>query len=200
MLIRVIIPTVIGGVIGWVTNVLAIKMLFRPTYPIHIPILGIDIQGLLPKRKEEIAISIGETIEEELINIDEILNIIAKDENRKDALMSIKSAITERISKKMPVLIPFVIKESIIAYIEEQIDKEAPGIIEEIIKKLYEKASSDIKIGKMIEEKIRNIDLLQLERITIRIAQKELKHIEILGGILGALIGFLQGLAISFIY
>ena len=82
MMIKILIPAFIGGIIGWITNVLAIKMLFRPVYPVRIPLIGIDLQGLLPKRRAEIAVSIGETVEKELINIDDILKKLSNDENR----------------------------------------------------------------------------------------------------------------------
>ena len=41
----------IGGVIGYITNVLAIKLIFRPIEPIKIPILNFEIIGLIPKEK-----------------------------------------------------------------------------------------------------------------------------------------------------
>lgn len=197
---RIIIPAFIGGVIGWITNVLAIKMLFRPVYPIKIPLTVIYLQGLLPKRRAEIAASVGETVEKELINIDEILEKLSNDENRAIALNTVKMAISDKIGRKMPLLIPVIIKNSIVQYIEEQIDKEAPNLMEGLIKELYEKASKEIEIGKMIEDKINQIDLIKLEEITISIAKKELKHIEILGGILGALIGLFQGIILIFLY
>ncbi len=200
MIMRIIIPAFIGGVIGWITNVLAIKMLFRPVYPIKIPLTGIYLQGLLPKRRAEIAASVGETVEKELINIDEILEKLSNDENRAIALNTVKMAISDKIGRKMPLLIPVIIKNSIVQYIEEQIDKEAPNLMEGLIKELYEKASKEIEIGKMIEDKINQIDLIKLEEITISIAKKELKHIEILGGILGALIGLFQGIILIFLY
>ncbi len=194
MFLRFFIPAFIGGIIGWITNVLAIKMLFRPIYPIHIPIIDYKIQGLLPKRREEIAVSVGLTIEEELIDIDEILEKISNDKNRESALTSIKSAISEKINKKIPILVPFIIRENIVSYIEDQIDKEAPLMIENLVKDLYEKTSKEISIGKMVEDKINQIDLTKLEEITLRLAKRELKHIEILGGILGAIIGLVQGI------
>ena len=46
----------------------------------------------------------------------------------------------------------------------------------------------------MIEEKINAFDLIKIEEITLKIAQRELKHIEVLGGVLGAIIGLLQGI------
>ena len=41
----------IGGVIGYITNVLAIKLIFRPIEPIKIPILNFEIIGLIPKEE-----------------------------------------------------------------------------------------------------------------------------------------------------
>ena len=70
----ILILTIVGGLIGWITNILAIKLLFRPIKPIKIPILNIEILGLIPKRKNEIAANIGEVISNELLSMDDILN------------------------------------------------------------------------------------------------------------------------------
>lgn len=200
MLLKIIVPAIIGGIIGWITNVLAIKMLFRPIYPIHLPLFKLKLQGLLPKRRKEIAVTIGSTIEEELISIDEILKKISDDENQVMVLNIVKTSISDKINKKIPFLIPLPIKESVIRYVEEQIEKEAPDMINGLISGLYEKTSKKIKIGKMVEDRINQIDLIKLEEITLKIAKNELKHIEFLGGVLGALIGLIQGFAIVFFY
>ena len=64
---------VVGGIIGWITNLLAIKMIFRPLKPIKIPLINYELVGLIPKRRREIAASIGEVIETELLSTKEIL-------------------------------------------------------------------------------------------------------------------------------
>ena len=46
--ITILILTIVGGLIGWITNILAIKLLFRPIKPVKIPILNIEILGLIP--------------------------------------------------------------------------------------------------------------------------------------------------------
>ncbi|HHT66442.1 MAG TPA: DUF445 family protein, partial [Clostridiales bacterium] len=52
---------IVGALIGWFTNYLAVKMLFRPIRPWRIPLTKIELQGLIPKRREEIAVTIGAT-------------------------------------------------------------------------------------------------------------------------------------------
>ena len=46
----------------------------------------------------------------------------------------------------------------------------------------------------MIEEKINQLNLKELEELILAIAKKELKHIEYLGGIIGLIIGLFQGI------
>lgn len=61
----------VTGLIGFGTNWLAIKMLFHPRY--KRPILG---QGLIPSRKERIALKLGQSISREIINPHLILDQI----------------------------------------------------------------------------------------------------------------------------
>ncbi|MDR2194966.1 MAG: DUF445 family protein [Treponema sp.] len=68
ILIVWLIPPVIGAVIGYVTNALAIKMLFRPLtekrlWGIRIPFTP----GILPRQRHELAQSIGRMVERELL-------------------------------------------------------------------------------------------------------------------------------------
>ena len=65
---------IVGTFIGWVTNYIAIKLLFRPYNEINI--LGFKLQGVIPKRRKELAENIGKTINAELISIKDITNTI----------------------------------------------------------------------------------------------------------------------------
>ena len=60
---------VIGGLIGLITNSLAIKMLFRPHRAIYIGRFHVPFTpGLIPKEKERIAGAIGEVISKYLLD------------------------------------------------------------------------------------------------------------------------------------
>ena len=61
---------IIGAFIGWITNWLAIKMLFRPRKPIKI--LFITFQGIFPKNKPRIAEKLGTIVQRDLINFYDI--------------------------------------------------------------------------------------------------------------------------------
>ena len=83
-IIRILILAIIGGLIGYITNVIAIKLIFRPINPIKIPILNIEIIGMIPKRKTEIATNIAKVVEEQFISVDEITDNIITEQDGKE--------------------------------------------------------------------------------------------------------------------
>ena len=71
----------VGAVIGYITNDIAIRMLFRPHQPkyfmgIHIPFTP----GIIPKEKSRIAASIGKAVSENLMNREVLEKSLLSDE------------------------------------------------------------------------------------------------------------------------
>lgn len=194
----ILIMAIIGGIIGYVTNKLAIKLIFRPINPIKIPILNIEIIGLIPKRRKEIAIKIGEVIQDEFISLDDILENLISEEDKAKVTKYIKIKVNSIIEEKAT-LIPSYIKSVIKNYIEDIIEKEVSDSIDELGSEVVSKAHERVNIQQIVEEKIDNLDLLELENIILSIASNELKHIELLGLILGFIIGIIQGIITIFI-
>ena len=194
----ILIITIVGGIIGWITNILAIKLLFRPIKPIKIPILNIEILGLIPKRKNEIAANIGEVISNELLSMDDILNQAFNSSNGENFNSYLIDKIKNIINEKLDIIpMPFRVMAS--PYIDEILNNEVPKAVNEISTDLLNKAKENVDIQKIVEEKINELDLEKLEEIIIKVAKKELKHIEILGLVLGAVIGVLQGILVIFL-
>ena len=76
-----IIPVIVGGVIGYITNWIAIKMLFRPHYEKRIFNIPIPFTpGLIPKEKNRIAKSIGEAVGEYLLSPEVVVDALFKNE------------------------------------------------------------------------------------------------------------------------
>lgn len=196
--VTILILTVVGGLIGWITNILAIKLLFRPITPIRIPILNFEILGLIPKRKKEIAANIGEVISNELLSMDDILEQALNNSNSENfnsyIIEKIKGIINEKLN-----IIPMPFRMMASPYIDEILNKEVPSALSEITADLLIKAKENVNIQAIVEEKINELDLDKLEDIIIKVAKKELKHIEILGLVLGSIIGVLQGILVIFL-
>ena len=66
---RAIIAPVVGGVIGYITNDLAIRMLFRPRKAVYIGRFHVPFTpGLIPSQLGRIAQSIGDVVAKQLLN------------------------------------------------------------------------------------------------------------------------------------
>lgn len=198
-MLKLLILAMIGGVIGWMTNVIAIKLLFRPINPIQIPLTPFKIQGLIPKRKAEISRSIGEIVDQELISIEQILDHIIENTDKNQVIALIKAKVTAIAEEKMPSIIPSMFKNSIISSIGEIIDQNGEQIIIEMTEALSHKVIESVDVAKIVEDKLNAYDFEKLEEMTLKIAKTELKAIEILGGIIGFFIGIIQGIVVLFI-
>lgn len=194
--LRISIMAIIAAVIGWVTNFLAIKMIFRPLNPVKIPIIGWEMQGIIPKRRSEIATNIGKMVEEELISADDIVDMLVQGENKDKLLFTIKQNINRIIDDKMPSIVPNFIRQNIFKYVSHSIDEEADKFIDAVVQDTIYKSESRVSIAQMVEDKINSFDLMTLEGMIISISKRELKHIELLGGVLGFIIGIIQGVLV----
>src|SRR5690554_5155795 len=88
------ISVLVAAFIGGLTNHMAIKMLFHPRVPWHF--LGRKVPftpGLIPKRREEIASSLGKVVSDYLVTSDGITELLHKAEFRE--------LIRIRISKRI---------------------------------------------------------------------------------------------------
>lgn len=197
-IIRILILAVIGGLIGYITNVIAIKLIFRPINPIKIPILNIEIIGMIPKRKTEIATNIAKVVEEQFISIDEITDNIITEQDKRHIIDYIKVRVKLILSEKMT-LIPSTIRNLVQNYVSEIIEDEIREGIDELSEEMIIKTKNRINIKEIIENKINELDLYELETIILQIVKNELRHIEVLGLILGFFIGIVQGIITIFI-
>lgn len=80
-MVEYIITPLLGGIIGYVTNDIAIRMLFRPhsakyIFGWHVPFTP----GIIPKEKGRIAESIGNVVSENLMNKDVLERYLLSDE------------------------------------------------------------------------------------------------------------------------
>ncbi|MBP6466813.1 MAG: DUF445 family protein [Fusobacteriaceae bacterium] len=191
---------IVGTFIGWVTNYIAIKLLFRPYNEINI--LGFKLQGVIPKRRKELAENIGKTINAELISIKDITNTI----DSMELEIEIDKIVGDIVEKKIkgeflgsyPMLKMFIndsIIDKIKSYIKSAIEENKGEIVNTIIGKL----EKEIDFEDLIIKKINEFSLEDVEKMTINIAKNELKHIEYIGAVLGAFIGVIQYLLITII-
>lgn len=182
----------LGAFIGWSTNLLAVKLIFRPLKAFKIPFIGLEIQGLIPKRRFDISKSIGETLEKEILSSEEIVNSFVSENTKKQLLKYIKNFAIEESFKKMPSFFPQGFKNAISDYIGGAVERHGETILDRLKEILMEKAKNEFDLKDLVEKKLNSMQLEQLEDLIIRLSKKELKQIEVLGGIIGFVIGLFQ--------
>ncbi|NDV62481.1 DUF445 family protein [Puniceicoccales bacterium CK1056] len=182
----------IGACIGWLTNRLAIQMLFRPREPINF--LGLRVQGLIPKRQSELAKRVGEIVESELFNQHLIRNEIHKIDLQPYLDELATNIVWDRLAPKLrqiPLLGNFV-NDKLLYNLTKVALESLSAETEPLLEKVSTEVERKIAVRKIVEEKIHAFDLDQLESIVRKLAQKEFRSIEILGGVIGFLIGLVQ--------
>ena len=190
---KLVIMVIISAAIGWITNWVAIKMLFRPHNEINLGLF--KIQGLIPKRRAEIGSGIANVIQNELISIKDVIANIDREEfsKRLNDLIDdvLEKNLKTKVKEKFPVMQMFFSDK-----IAKDVSNTIKGIIMENQEKIFEifsnYAEENINFSTIITDKISNFSLDKLEEIINGLAKKELKHIEVIGAILGAFIGLVQ--------
>jgi len=184
---------VISAFIGWVTNLIAIKMLFHPRLPVKI--LGITIQGIFPKRQEQFAVKLGKLVSEELLSFKDIEQKITDPENIKAMIPLIENHIDrflrEKLSETMPMLSMFI-GDKTIDKIKEVFLGELENLFPIIMKSYLGKLQTELDLEAIVTEKVKAFSSEKLEQILYQVMSKEFTFIEIIGAILGFIIGLLQ--------
>ncbi|HEY8421900.1 MAG TPA: DUF445 family protein [Thermoclostridium sp.] len=194
-IVKLLLLAAVGGFIGWITNYIAIKLLFRPYKPVKL-LFGYKLQGVIPARKPELAVSIGNVIEKQLLAPEEILTNLVSDKDINVLKEAIVTNVIKILKDKLPGFLHGFTDKTIKKQLESFMEKDGERYIREMINNMITGAAGNIKISEMVVEKINGLDLVSFESIVLSVVNKELKHIEYLGGILGFMIGLLQGIIV----
>lgn len=175
--LRFLIYPVVGSLLGFITNFIAIKLLFRPKKKL------LGIQGLLPKRKSEIAERAGEIVNSYLVNSEEIRKQIDKDKLHE----AIEKFIEKNKNKlwELP-LLKGVIKNIIVSLL---IDKD--GYFN---KRVIESFIDEGMVSEIVEQKINEFDISALESLIKKASGPELNFIIFSGAALGFIIGLAEAI------
>ncbi len=183
------------AIIGWLTNFVAVKMLFRPKKPINC--LLFKIQGIFPKRQKALAENLGKTIEKNLISHDDIQKVINDESFHKGFIDIAGKKIDDFINVKISTINPMIA-----TFLSDDLKKKIKSVLmdelEEMVPEFLEKAASELEsrvvFSDLVREKVEAFDSSKIEEILFSVMKKEFKFIEIIGGVLGFFIGIIQSL------
>ena len=195
MLLKLCLSTLTCAFIGWITNFIAIKMLFHPRRPVQIG--SLTIQGIFPKRQKALAMNLAAVIEGELLSHDDIQSVMRRPEFAAKLKDSIADGFAEFLSKRLGTLNPMIamfldgpMMDKIKGLLDKELDRIVPGLLETATAEL----ENSLDFRKLIQDKVENLSMDRLEALLMSIMAKEFRFIEVVGAVLGAAIGLVQGL------
>lgn len=184
---------IISAFIGWITNWVLLKMLFRPKQPKKI--LGITFHGIFPKRQVQFAEHVGKLVSKELFTFSDIEEKITHPNNLKKIMPlvddHIEHFLKNKLSSSLPMLSMFI-GDKTIKQLKETFMVELEELFPILIKNYMGSLQKELDLEKIVIEKVSNFSSEKLEEILLQIMSKEFKFVKIIGAALGFVIGLLQ--------
>lgn len=184
---------VLGALIGYVTNYLAIRALFRPRRPIQLFGWTLPLTpGVIPSRRKQLADAIGRVIDEQLVTEERIRE-------------RIDDALDDRLDRLLDpeTLFPNVIGRSMGRLLEAGFSDLKPKLKRKLRQSLSRRVSrlarEHLNAGDIARRQINRMDLDELESVIVRITRRELRWICWLGALVGGLIGTVQATILLFL-
>ena len=189
---------VFSSLIGWVTNFIAVKMLF---YPRHEKNFGLfKLHGVFPKRQALLAQRLGRVVANELLSVESIQAHVHNPETMDELNETIKTETEHYLREKLATiripLIASIIDDKRLVQIQGVMIKEIDKFIPKIMDGLSQKIST-LDVEALVAEEVRKFDALKIEKLIKGILNKELHFIELAGAVLGFIIGLVQTLLIA---
>ena len=183
----------ISAFIHWLTIWMALKLLFHPRHPKKI--LGFTLHGVFPKRQQQIAESLGRIVGHELLSFGDIEEAITRPEAVQRILPMAEEHVDHflrvKLKESMPMIAMFV-GDKTIAQLKTVFMTELQELFPVIMKNYVANLRNDLDLERIVVEKIAGFSADRLESLLNEFLTKEFRFVEIIGAILGFLIGVLQ--------
>lgn len=184
---------VIAALIGWLTNYLAVKMLFYPREEIRV--FGLRVQGVFPKRQKVLAAKLGDVVATELFSSEEVIEKLKEATHSTEMLDFIGPRVEQMITQDLPKQIPMlamVLNPELVEKLKSTVMELLTPLIDGMLEKVEGRLVAELDVRGMVESKVSGFSGERLEEMLNAIMKREFRFIEVLGGVLGFFIGCVQ--------
>lgn len=184
---------IVGAIIGWIVIRIALTMLFRPRNPINV--FGFKIQGILPKRKTELAHAIGHTVQKEFGLHNELKGILTDEDHLESFKAAIKNAVDNFVERRVtftsPLLTSFLPYGAILKF-KEKIANEIIRFMPELAEGLSSELENKLDLKEVVASKLEAYEISKIEEAVLNVSARELRQVKTLGAVVGFIIGGAQ--------
>lgn len=143
--VSIVAGPLIGSVIGYFTNYIAVKMLFRPLRPVMVGGKPLPFTpGMIPKRKPELARALGKAVGENLFTKGDVKALLMSEPLEKKVVDGIMDRLTDFLSQS--------VSELAVAYAGEELYEEKKQMLMELVSDRIVEEILKLDIEKLIRE------------------------------------------------
>jgi len=180
--------------VGWLTNWLAIRMLFRPREPVRI--LGWSLQGVIPRRHAQLAERIARTVEDQLLTQEDLDKAMSGVSWHDEVDRLVRNVLHDRGPGGLIDKIPGISqawRNMILPSLQEVLTREILRFLDRYRSGFVSRLRDSVDIKEIVRTRVEQFEVEALENLVLDVARKEFTHIQWVGAITGALIGIVQG-------
>lgn len=184
----------IGGLlVGYITNWIAIKIIFEPKDPIKVG--PFTIQGMFLKRQEEVARVYSDIIDSKLMNSENITDIVLHGSGSENLLELIELHVNDAIERYVALTQPYFalgVGSDNFYKMKELAAKRLFTDSNKYLSYAYEYANSALRIGDDLCEKMQQLTPAEFEGVLRPAYQADEWKLIVTGAVLGMAAGFFQ--------
>lgn len=187
-----ILPTA-GFLVGWVTNWMALKIIFQPIEPKNI--CGYTLQGIFLKRQSEVSEVFARVVCSEILHIKAIWTAIFNGRLHKNFFAMLRAhtlTFTDNLLVEIESLAVAAMGKDKFMEMKESIAQKVVQKIPDVIDASYEYTQEALDMEGTIREKMRELSAAEFEGVLHPAFEEDEIQLIALGGILGALVGVIQ--------
>ena len=199
-LLKLILIPVISAAIGWITNKIAVWLLFNPKNPVKI--LFWTFQGVFPKRQSAIAQRIGDLVADELLSTHSIKEQIFTDENLSGIVNFVLVKVDNYLEtefKEDHWLLNLFVGDGTKTKMKNELERKLYESLDDISENFHDYLEKKVNIRNLVADRINSLDSDEVNNLMNQILKSELGFIELTGAVLGFLIGLIQVLMLEII-
>lgn len=182
-----------GFLVGWLTNWLALKLIFTPLRPINI--CGYKLQGIFLKRQAEVAATYARVIITEILHVEAIWQAILNGPLSKnfDAMLRAHTlAFTDKLVAELQPIAVVAMGYDQFAEMKEDLAQKVVERLPTIIDRSYEYTQKALDMENTLRTKMEALSPEDFEGVLHPAFEEDEIELIALGGALGLAVGFLQ--------
>jgi uncharacterized membrane protein YheB (UPF0754 family) len=161
----------------------------------------LTFQGLVPRTREEIARKVSKAIVENLLDSQDLHEVLRRVPLGEHVRKVTDQIIEREMSTSLLGRFRFsgAVIERLVPVLQKRVAESLPQTLDDIDKGTVLSFLKEIDLETHLRGKIESLDLDELEALIRQVSRRELRTIELLGGVIGAVVGALEGVIYQFL-